>query len=153
MPPSEAVASREALAKRARLTVALRADTGHPVPARFTWILTVPSLPRMRLSAQVTAIELSESPNTRPGEPHRSWLAPTRVVDHDALAVVSFSGARDALGRLIRDEPLSLEDQVALGRLNSFCFALWYEPAVTMLRDPAIDPEVAAFFGPLLAKL
>ncbi|WP_163618465.1 hypothetical protein [Microbacterium sp. B35-30] len=101
----------------------------------------------------MTEIQMSASPNTRPGEPHRSWLAPTRVVEHDALAVVSFSGARDALGRLIANEPLSLEDQLALGRLNSFCFALWYEPVVTMLKDPAIDTEVAAFFEPLLAKM
>lgn len=101
----------------------------------------------------MAAIEWVESPNTRPGEPHRSWLRPTEVVQHDAMSVVSFSRSRDALRRLIGDEQLSLEDQVVLGRLNSYCFALWYEPVVTMLPAPQVDPEVAAFFEPLLAKL
>lgn len=97
--------------------------------------------------------EWTASPNVRPGEPLRSWSSPTPVVEHDARAVVVFSGARDPLARIIAGEPLSLEDQVALGRLNSFCVAQWYEPIVTMLREPHIDPVIAAFFEPLLAEL
>lgn len=93
-----------------------------------------------------------ESPNTRPGEPLRSWLVPTEVVHVDAIAVVSVAGARDALARLIKRETLSLEDQVALGRLNSFSVAQWYEPVVTLHGEPHIEQEIAGFFEPLLAK-
>ncbi|RKN66773.1 hypothetical protein D7252_03640 [Microbacterium sp. CGR2] len=64
-----------------------------------------------------------------------------------------FSDARGPLARIIAREPLSLEDQVALGRLNSFCVAQWYEPVVTMLKEPHIDPAVADFFEPLLTGL
>jgi hypothetical protein len=95
---------------------------------------------------------LFESPNYRPGEPLRSWLVPTPVVKVDAMAVVGTSRSRDALARLIADQPLSLEDRVALGRLISVSVGFWYEPPVTMWDEPIIDPEVAAFFTSLFPK-
>ena len=60
------------------------------------------------------------------------------------------SKSGDALARIIEGVELSLEDQVSLGRLNSFCVAQWYEPIVTMLPDAHIDPELATFFAPLV---
>lgn len=108
------------------------------------------SVKLLRLTKQMKEPMLRESSNNRPGEPLRSWLVPTEVVEHNARAVVAFSGAHDALARIIAHAPLSLEDQVALGRLNSFCVAQWYEPVVTMLREPHIDPAIAKFFEPLL---
>jgi hypothetical protein len=85
---------------------------------------------------------LFESPNYRP----------TPVVKVDAMAVVGTSRSRDALARLIADQPLSLEDRVALGRLISVSVGFWYEPPVTMWDEPIIDPEVAAFFTSLFPK-
>ena len=97
--------------------------------------------------------KLNVSPNSRPGEPLRSWHETTPVVDHDAMSVVTFANARDALARLIAREPLSLQDQVALGRLNSYCVVQGYEPIVSLLREPYIEPETAEFFGHRLTQL
>ncbi|GAA4772521.1 hypothetical protein [Microbacterium gilvum] len=91
--------------------------------------------------------EWIESSNDRPGEPLRSWLGATPVVKVDALATVGISRSRDALGALIAGDPLTLEDQVALGRLNSFAVSRWYEPVVDLRGKPAIDPDVAEFFS------
>jgi len=95
----------------------------------------------------------AESSNHRPGEPLRSWLDVTAVVTSDALANIHFAHAGDALKRLLAGAALSDSDVIALGRLNSFCVVRWYEPMVTLLDKPFIDPDVAGFIEPLLPKI
>ncbi len=90
------------------------------------------------------------SPNQRPGEPLRSWTEPSREREHNARAMLHFSRAAEALRRLIDGEGLTVDDVVALGRLNSFCVAHWYQPVVELMRDPFVEPEVAEYFGPLV---
>lgn len=51
---------------------------------------------RLRLTVRMSESEQYSS-NTRPGEPLRSWLESTPVVKHDAMSVVTFADARDAL--------------------------------------------------------
>jgi len=94
----------------------------------------------------------TSSPNHRPGEPLRSWLESTPVREHDARSVLRFSAAEDSLRKLIASEGLATEDIMSFGRLNSFCFAQWYEPLVELMREPFIDPSVAEFFGPLVKE-
>lgn len=93
-----------------------------------------------------------ESSNSRPGEPLRSWLSHTDVVTADAIFTVRMAGAKEALERLIAGESLSPDDQIALGRLNSYCVARWYEPMVALMHEVHIDPDVAQFLSPLLVK-
>jgi hypothetical protein len=94
-----------------------------------------------------------ESSNTRPGEPLRSWTDPTDVVEVDAMASIQFAKAEAAVGRLLAGEQLTADDLLAFGRLNSFCVVRWYEPMVTLLPDPFMDPEVQSFLRPLLQRL
>lgn len=101
-------------------------------------------------SPSVTGSRVIQSPNNRPGQPLRPWRKDSRITEHDARSVVEFSGSRESLARLINGEQLSLHDQVALGRLNAYCVAQSYEPAVSLLVEPQIDQEAAALFGPLL---
>lgn len=81
-----------------------------------------------------------ESSNYRPGEPLRSWADETLVASHDAVFALKMADAVDAMSRLLNHEALSVDDVLAFGRLNSYCVARWYEPMVTLLPDPAIDP-------------
>lgn len=69
------------------------------------------------------------------------------------MADIQFAHASEALARLISGGVLRDADVIALGRLNSFCVARWYQPMVTLLDKPFIDPGVAAFVEPLLKRL
>lgn len=95
---------------------------------------------------------MKESANFRPGEPLRSWLTETEVVESDAIFTVRMADAHDALTAIISGHPLRDEDLISLGRLNSYSVARWYEPVVTLMREAHISPEVAEFFKPLLPK-
>lgn len=108
------------------------------------------SLPEAALPS-ATGPRMIQSPNNRPGQPLRPWRKGSRIAEHDARSVVEFSGSRESLARLIDGAQLSLHDQVALGRLNAYCVAQGYEPAVSLLVEPQIDQEAADLFGPLLA--
>jgi len=92
----------------------------------------------------------SVSPNSRPGQPLRSWVEDTIEREHNARAILQFSASTDSLRRLIEGDSLALEDIVALARLNSFCVAQWYEPVVELMREPFIHAPVADFFRPLV---
>lgn len=94
-----------------------------------------------------------ESPNTRPGEPLRSWTAATDVVRVDAIFTVRMANARSALTSIIAGEKLEAEDVMALARLNSYSVVRWYEPIVTFLPDPHIDPAIAGVFGQILSEV
>lgn len=104
----------------------------------------------LRLTELVAGETYTSSPNHRPGEPLRSWREATPEREHNARAVLKFSAAREALRKLIEGESLATEDIVSLGRLNSFCVAQWYEPLVELMREPFIDPDIAALFRPLV---
>jgi hypothetical protein len=95
---------------------------------------------------------MRESPNIRPGEPLRSWLARTDVVEFDAILIVRMAGAADALMRVIDGGQLSDKDVIALGRLNAHSVHRWYEPPVCLMDGAQILPQIADFFKPLLSR-
>jgi len=90
-------------------------------------------------------VTLHESPNVRPGEPLRSWVAGTDVARYDAIFIIRMAHAKSALAKLLESQPLSADDLIALGRLNSYCVSRWYEPMVDLMTEPWIDPEVGSF--------
>lgn len=96
--------------------------------------------------------EVTSSSNWRPGEPHRSWADVSDVVYHDAIFALRMAGAVPAINRLLDSEPTDIEDLIAFGRLNSYCYARWYEPMVSLLPDPRIDPETATTIAEALRR-
>lgn len=95
---------------------------------------------------------MRESSNTRPGEPLRSWTDQTEVLQADAIFTVRMAKAHDALQSLMTGQSLNAEQLIALGRLNSYAVARWYEPVVSLMSTAHIDPGVAEVFMPLLSK-
>lgn len=83
-----------------------------------------------------------ESSNYRPGEPLRSWTSGEPISPVDAELIILASESLASLRRLIDGDNLSDEDLIAFGRLNSDCVLRWYEPIVSLVREPQIDPEV-----------
>lgn len=93
-----------------------------------------------------------ESSNYRPGEPLRSWTSGEPIAPTDAELIIQASESADSLRRLIDGDQLTDADLIAFGRLNSNCVLRWYEPIVSLVREPQIDPEVitllkASVFG------
>ncbi len=80
-----------------------------------------------------------ERSNHRPGEPLRAWDAGTAF--GDLALVIKGSASGEAMVRLINGEPLSAEDLIAFGRLNSLCVLNWFEPLVMLLGPKA--PQLA----------
>jgi hypothetical protein len=97
--------------------------------------------------------EFIESSNYRPGQPLRSWTSGEMFAAIDAPLHLKQADAGPALGRLLRDEPLSTADVVALGRLVSVSVMNWYEPMLTLWPDPRIAPDVAEFLRRLPEKV
>lgn len=82
------------------------------------------------------------SPNYFPGEPLRPWDAAEPNIAFAALLLIRSAGARGAIERLVRSEPVSVEDLVTFGRLNSWCVLQWREPMVMLIGEPRIDPAL-----------
>lgn len=84
-----------------------------------------------------------ETSNHRPGEPLRKWDAVTASGDLALTIMGSASG--DAIVRLVNGNPLSSEDLIAFGRLNSLCVLKWFEPLVMLLgpKGPQLAPDHA----------
>jgi len=85
-----------------------------------------------------------ESSNHRPGEPLRSWTSREPIAPTDAELIIQASKSLSSLHRLIYGDPLTDKDLIAFGRLNSNCVLRWYEPIVSLVGEPRIDPEVVA---------
>jgi hypothetical protein len=83
-----------------------------------------------------------ESSNYRPGEPLRSWASGEPIVPADAEIIIAASQSLASLRRLIHRQTLDDRDLIAFGRLNSNCVLRWYEPIVSLVREPQIPPEV-----------
>ena len=83
-----------------------------------------------------------ESSNYRPGEPLRSWDSSEPITSVDAELIIKAANAKAAVIRLVNDEPLSVKDELAFGRLNSWCVQMWYEPMVMLIGNPQIDPAL-----------
>jgi hypothetical protein len=88
---------------------------------------------------------LPESSNHRPGEPLRAWdpSNPHAVVGINL--VLQAAQAEEALIRLVNGDPLSVEDQLTFGRLNSWCVNQWWEPLVLLVGRPRIGAEHVQF--------
>ncbi|MCT9871981.1 hypothetical protein [Paenarthrobacter aurescens] len=83
-----------------------------------------------------------ESSNYRPGEPLRSWSSGEPIAPVDAELIILASKSLSSLRKLIREDQLLDEDLIAFGRLNSNCVLRWYEPIVSLVGEPQIEPEV-----------
>lgn len=86
-----------------------------------------------------------ESSNYRPGEPLRSWTSGEPIAPFDAELIVQESNSFESVSRIIRGIELSDSDVIAFGRLNSICVLRWYEPMISLVREPAIAPDLAEF--------
>ncbi|GAB3552189.1 hypothetical protein GCM10027404_22360 [Arthrobacter tumbae] len=87
---------------------------------------------------------IAESSNYRPGEPLRGWLTED-VASIDINLIIKKADAGDALQRLIDKEPLTTEDYLIFGRLNSWCVLDWWEPLVLLIDRARIAPEIEDF--------
>lgn len=85
---------------------------------------------------------VSESSNFRPGEPLRSWESGDPTTAVDAELIIKAARAKTAIGKLVLHLPVTVEDLVALGRLNSWCVHRWYEPMVLLIDRPLIHPAL-----------
>lgn len=102
-----------------------------------------PCMSASRLHAMSSTSGLPrESSNYRPGEPLRSWTSGEPIAPTDAELIIQASKSLASLRRLINGDHLTDEDLIAFGRLNSNCVLRWYEPIVSLVREPQIDPEV-----------
>lgn len=73
-------------------------------------------------------MEVFESSNHRPGEPHRLWDADTVVIDVDFALVVGTSGAVSALRKIGRGEALDAAELQTVLTANSWADQIWYRP-------------------------
>ncbi|MGO4454578.1 hypothetical protein [Arthrobacter sp. RAF14] len=94
-----------------------------------------------------------ESSNYRPGEPLRAWASGEPIAAIDAELALQAADAGWSVEKLLRGEELDDQDLIAFGRLNSYCVLQWYEPIVSLVRDPVIDPEVATFLTETIPHL
>lgn len=79
----------------------------------------------------------------RRGTPLRAWTdEPPEIASSAAELAIKASDSIDAIRKLLRKEPATLEEQVSLGRLNSHCFLMGYEPMVLLYDYPRIDPAI-----------
>lgn len=80
----------------------------------------------------------------RRGTPLRSWAhQPPRIAASAAELAAKGSGSVDAVRALLNQQSVDTEGQASLGRLNSQCFLMGYEPMVVLLADrPRLDPDV-----------
>ena len=62
----------------------------------------------------------------------------------DLELVLKASGARDSVMKLVNEDPLTPQDELAFGRLNSWCVQMWYEPMVMLITRPQLDPSAKA---------
>ena len=92
-----------------------------------------------------TDVPWESSSNYRPGEPLRSWTSGEPIAPFDAEFTMLASKSVASLRRLILGDPLTDKDPIAFGRLNSHCVLRWYEPIVSLIREPKIAPEVIRF--------
>ena len=59
---------------------------------------------------------------------------------------IAASSSLTSLRRLIDGDELEDEDLITFSRLNSHCALRWYEPIVSLVRDPQIAPEMIKVF-------
>lgn len=79
----------------------------------------------------------------RHGTPLRAWTdEPPEIASSTAELAIKASDSIDAIRKLLRKEAATLEEQVSLGRLNSHCFLMGYEPMVLLYDYPRIDPAI-----------
>lgn len=83
-----------------------------------------------------------ESSNYRPGEPLRPWDSTEPVTAVDAELIIKAARAATAVRALIDGTPLTVDDQLTLGRLNSWAVQHWYEPMVNLIGEPRLDPAL-----------
>ena len=83
------------------------------------------------------------SPAYQRGTPLRSWTdEPPEVASSAAELAIKASGSIDAIRKLLRKEPVTVDEELSLGRLNSHCFLMGYEPMVLLYDFPRIDPAI-----------
>ncbi|WAP50908.1 hypothetical protein OL239_13130 [Arthrobacter sp. ATA002] len=73
-----------------------------------------------------------------------------RNSSRDLALTIQGSVSGEAVVRLINGDPLSSEDLIAFGRLNSLCVLNWFEPLV-MLLGP-VGPQVAPAHARLIRE-
>ena len=79
----------------------------------------------------------------RHGTPLRSWTdEPPDIAAGAAELAIKASDSVDAIRKLLRKEPVTVAEQLSLGRLNSHCFLMGYEPMVLLYDFPRIDPAI-----------
>jgi hypothetical protein len=92
-----------------------------------------------------TRVPPIESSNYRPDEPLRSWTSGESIAPFDAELIIQESNSFESVGRIIRGADLVDSDLISFGKLNSICVLRWYEPMISLVREPAIAPDVAEF--------
>lgn len=83
-----------------------------------------------------------QSSNYRPGEPLRPWSADSDVACLDLGLVAQAANATEVLKKFADGESLSLEEQIVIANMNSWCFLFWYEPLVTQVAYPQASEKV-----------
>lgn len=83
-----------------------------------------------------------ESSNYRPGEPLRPWDSTEPETAVDAELIIKQAHAATAVRALLDGTPLTVEVQLTLGRLNSWAVQHWYEPMVSLIDEPRLDPAL-----------
>jgi hypothetical protein len=89
-------------------------------------------------------------PALRRGQPLREWDdLPAMHASGAAHVMLKGAGAgtEDAVARLIAGDAPTVDDLVAFGRLNFFCYLSGWVPMVALYGEPRIDPTAAALLA------
>lgn len=85
------------------------------------------------------------SPAYQYGTPLRSWTEePPQFASAAAELAIKASQSLEAVRKLIAGEIVTVEEELTLGRLNSQCFLMGYEPMVLLIERPRLNPTVGS---------
>lgn len=86
-----------------------------------------------------------QSSNYRPGEPLRRWDSSVPSAPWDLDLLLQRSQAVEVMARVLDGRKMTDQEIVVLARLNSWCVHDWYEPLVSLIKEPRMTDMTAAF--------
>jgi len=77
----------------------------------------------------------------------KEWSGTSQKIAIDVSLALKQANASQAIQKLLASESLLVDEEISLGRLNSFCVLMGYEPMVMLATGPVLDSRI-----PLIIK-